>query len=133
MTPTKDIDVAIDACRGADGTVDARAFAAALATPARATSAPSRSLAEIGRDAARKAQREALLATLEACGWRLTEAGAAIGLNGGAGNVLRSIRSLGLSAEYEEAKAAGKIRHGGVRKSKRTPLTSCSGRDTVGA
>lgn len=95
--------------------------------------AHARSLAEIGRDAARKAQREALLATLEACGWRLTEAGAAIGLNGGAGNVLRSIRSLGLSAEYEAAKAAGKIRHGGVRKSKRTPLTSCSGRGTVGA
>jgi transcriptional regulator of acetoin/glycerol metabolism len=74
MTLTKDIDVAIDACRGADGTVDARRMAAALATPARATEAPSRSLAEIGRDAARKAQREALLATLEACGWNLSEA-----------------------------------------------------------
>lgn len=37
MTPTKDIDAAIAACRGADGVVDAHAFAAALATPARGT------------------------------------------------------------------------------------------------
>lgn len=50
MTPTKDIDVAIDACRGADGTVDARAFAAVLATPARGAEAPSRSLAESNED-----------------------------------------------------------------------------------
>lgn len=131
MTPTKDIDVAIDACRGADGTVDARRMAAALATPARATEAPSRSLAEIGRDAARKAQREALLATLEACGWNLSEAARRLRL-GAARNTLRLIPRLGLSAEYDEAKAMGKITHD-PRPRVVVPLTQAQGRAMVGA
>lgn len=132
MTPTKDIDVAIDACRGADGTVDARAFAAALATPARAVEAPSRSLAEIGRDAARKAQREALLATLEACGWNMSETARRLRM-GNASSVIRSLRGLGLLTEYADAKARGSVRRGGHRELNEAPLRETTESDTVGA
>lgn len=133
MTPTKDIDVAIDACRGADGTVDARAFAAALATPARATEAPSRSLAEIGRDAARKAQREALLATLEACGWNMAHAAKALRM-GGTPVVLRSIRSLGLLDEYLDAKRDRRVVAGRrTNASTVTTLQTLQERGRVGA
>ncbi len=130
MTPAKDIDVAIDACRGADGTVDARRMVASLATPARATEAPSRSLAEIGRDASRKAQREALLATLEACGWNLSEAARRLRM-GAAAAVIRSLRKLGLNREYADARARGDVRHGGHRASTVSPLLNSSESDTV--
>ena len=130
MTPAKDIDVAIDACRGADGTVDARRMVASLATPARATEAPSRSLAELGRDASRKAQREALLATLEACGWNLSEAARRLRM-GAAAAVIRSLRKLGLNREYADARARGDVRHGGHRASTVSPLLNSSESDTV--
>lgn len=130
MTPTKPIDAAIAACRGTDGVVDARALAAALATSARATQAPSRSLAEIGRDAARKAQREALLATLEACGWNLSEAARRLRM-GAAAAVIRSLRKLGLNREYADARARGDVRHGGHRASTVSPLLNSSESDTV--
>jgi len=126
MTPAKDIDVAIDACRGADGVVDARAFAAALATPARATEAPSRSLAEIGRDA----QKAALLAALEACAWNMSEVARRIG--GNSANTLRAVRTL-LPEEYATAKADGRIRVGGYRNRVAVSLTETTGRGKVGA
>ncbi len=70
-----------------------------------------RSLAEIGRDASRAAQRAALLEALEACQWRLSDAAKTLRVDG-TPNVLRAIKSLGLVAEYEEAKRAGLIVRG---------------------
>lgn len=64
-------------------------------------------LVQIGEDAMRKA----LLDALEAADWRLTDAAELLGLNGPT-NVLRGIRRLGLSAEYEAARSAGKVRPG---------------------
>lgn len=69
------------------------------------------SLAKIGREAAHKAQREALLAALEAHDWHLSAVAKATGLHN-ASNVIRSIRTLGLTEEYEAAKADGKIPKG---------------------
>lgn len=128
----KDIDVAIDACRGADGVVDARRMAAALATPAGGAEASSRSLSEIGRDAARMAQREALLATLEACGWNMSEAARRLRM-GNASSIIRSLRGLGLLTEYSDAKARGSVRRGGHRELNEAPLRKTTESDTVGA
>lgn len=72
---------------------------------------PTRSLAEIGRDAARAAQREALLTTLEACGWNIMATARTLQMSG-AKNVRRAITTLGLTAEYSAAKAAGRILSG---------------------
>lgn len=74
----------------------------------------SSKLVEIGR----AAQRQALLAELEARGWNLTRAANSLGL-GGSANALRLIRSLGLTAEYERARSKGLVRVGGRRKSER--------------
>lgn len=74
--------------------------------------ASGRSLAEIGRAAAKAAQREALLETLEACGWCLSEAAKALGLGVGTGNVIRSIKTLGLTEDYEAARHGGLIVRG---------------------
>ena len=68
-------------------------------------------LAEIGREAARRAQREALLAELKAQDWNLSAVARELGLTA-AGNVLRAIKTLGLDDHYEKAKAAGKINPG---------------------
>lgn len=70
-----------------------------------------RSLAEIGRDASRAAQRAALLKTLEACQWRLSDAAKTLRMDC-TGNVLRSIKALGLTDEYQQAKGAGLIVRG---------------------
>jgi hypothetical protein len=91
---------------------------------------PTRSLAEIGRDAARKAQREALLATLEACGWNMSEAARRLGSN--SPNVLRAVRSL-LAAEYAKAHEDGRIHVGGNRPRVSTPLTVTAASGTVRA
>ncbi len=64
--------------------------------------------AEIGRDAARAAQKDALLKALNQSNWNLSATSDALGM-GSPANVLRSIRLLGLCAEYERAKAAGMI------------------------
>lgn len=73
--------------------------------------APARSLAEIGRDAARTAQRAALLGALEACGWRMSVAAKVVGVAGTSG-VLHQIERLGLQAEYADAKARGLFQRG---------------------
>lgn len=70
-----------------------------------------RTLAEIGREAAREAQRKALLRALKAHEWNLTAAGAAVGVPN-VSNVIRAIRSLGLEAEYEDARERGLIPKG---------------------
>lgn len=63
------------------------------------------SLAEIGKEAAREAQRVALLAALKKHDWNLAAAGVELSVVGSA-NVLRSIRTLGLMDEYKAAKIA---------------------------
>lgn len=68
-------------------------------------------LAEIGREASRLARRAALLAELEAQGWNLTSTGSALGIPN-VSNLIRTIREVGLEAEYEAARAAGKIPKG---------------------
>lgn len=79
-----------------------------------------RSLAEIGRDASRAAQRAALLETLEACQWCLSEAARVLAMGDGTGNVLRSIKALGLVEEYEAARRSGLIVQGRHRASNLT-------------
>jgi hypothetical protein len=76
-----------------------------------AVEGPSRSLADIGRDAARTAQRAALLATLEACGWRMSVAAETLRM-GDTASVLRAIKRLGLTAEYDAARERGLFRRG---------------------
>lgn len=61
--------------------------------------------------AALAAGRELLLATLEACGWRLTLAAQSLGL-AGVSQVIRAIREHGLEGEYEAARVRGDIRPG---------------------
>lgn len=68
-------------------------------------------LAEVGRDAARKAQREALLKELDAQDWNLSATARELGLTN-VSNVLRAIKNLGLEKDYDNAKAAGKIHPG---------------------
>lgn len=68
-------------------------------------------LAQVGRIAAREAQRNALLTELETQNWNLSAVARELGLVA-AGNVLRAIKSLGLDKEYDRAKAAGKIHPG---------------------
>jgi hypothetical protein len=88
-----------------------------------------RYLAEIGRDASRAAQRAALLETLEACQWRLSDAAKTLRMDC-TGNVLRSIKVLGLTDEYQEAKRAGLIVRGRHHLS---PLTNDRDHATVRA
>lgn len=57
------------------------------------------------------AARALLLATLTRCDWNLTATAEALELTGPS-NVLTSIRRLGLTAEYEAARRAGKISPG---------------------
>lgn len=67
-----------------------------------------RSLAAIGRDAAERAQREALLEALRRLDWNLSAVAEDLELSHPS-NVIRAIRRLGLGDLYEKARAAGKI------------------------
>jgi transcriptional regulator with GAF, ATPase, and Fis domain len=84
----------------------------ATATKAPPAERPVRSLTEIGRAASHEAQRKALLAELRRQRWNMSATARALSMTDTA-NVLRSIRALGLKAEYDAAKAAGKITPGG--------------------
>lgn len=79
-----------------------RAMAATKRT-AKAPTTEQPSLAEIGRTAAKAAQRKALLAALRRHGWNLAAAGADMQV-GGSANVIRAIHTLGLTAEYDAAR-----------------------------
>ena len=57
------------------------------------------------------AQRGLLLAMLKECGWNLTHAAEGLEMTGPA-DVLRAIKTLDLSEEYEAAKARGAARQG---------------------
>ncbi len=62
-------------------------------------------------DAGDAAMRKLLLATLKRNNWNLTGAATELRMTGPS-NVLHSIKRLGLSTEYEAAKAAGKVSPG---------------------
>lgn len=64
-----------------------------------------KSLADVGREAAREAQRRVLLASLKRHRWNLAAVGAELSV-GSSANVLRSIRSLDLMDEYKAARIA---------------------------
>jgi hypothetical protein len=72
----------------------------------------SPSLREIGRKAADRAQREALLATLDDCRWNLMLASTRLRMGGRGGSMMVTLRRLGLMDAYDQAKAAGLIRRG---------------------
>jgi hypothetical protein len=65
-----------------------------------------RSLADIGKAAARRAQRDALLAELEAQEWNLTATAEVFGMAGP--NVIRALKDLAPD-EYEKARKHGRI------------------------
>jgi len=69
------------------------------------------SFAEVGRAAAKAAQRETLLDALKANGWNLTHTSVALTL-GGPSAVIRAIKSLGLDREYDAAKKRGDVAPG---------------------
>ena len=66
---------------------------------------PTESYAEVGRRAAREAQRVALLGALVRERWNLSAVAESLAM-GHPSNVLRAIRDVGLSAEYKSAKLA---------------------------
>ena len=71
--------------------------------PAAKKPAPRPTLAEIGREAAKTAQRKALFAELVRQKWNLAATAVALGV-GGSANVIRAIHSLGLDEEYKAAR-----------------------------
>lgn len=64
-----------------------------------------KSLAEIGKEAAQRAQAEALLAACKRLDWNLSAVARELSLNN-TSNVIRSLRSLGLEDEYKAARRA---------------------------
>jgi hypothetical protein len=114
--------------RGDELTEHLRAFRAQVQAVA-APEAPARSFAEIGRTAARDAQRAALLGALEGSGWRLSVAADALQMSG-TPDVLRQIHRLDLDTAYNAAKAAGLIVQG---RHHIAPLTGDAGRAKVAA
>lgn len=68
------------------------------------------SFAEIGREAAREAQRKALLRALKAHDWNLAHTADALSM-GDASAVIRALKSLA-PEEYDAAREDGRIRSG---------------------
>lgn len=66
---------------------------------------------EVGREAARREQRKFLLEVLERNDWNLSKTARETGLDN-ASNVTKEIHKVGLTTEYEAAKAAGKVSKG---------------------
>lgn len=79
--------------------------------PRTSTTSMPKTLTEIGNEAKRAAQREALLEMLEEKRWSLVRTARALCM-GGPSNVLRAIDRLGLIAEYEAARQGGLVTHG---------------------
>jgi transcriptional regulator of acetoin/glycerol metabolism len=84
-----------------------------MATPKKtASKKPAKpTFAEIGREAAKKAQRDALLAELKAEEWNLSAVAVSLKM-GTASTVIRAIRALDLSDDYEKARTRGDVRPG---------------------
>ena len=72
----------------------------------------SSKFARVGREAMHRAQRALLLDALEREGWCLARAGRSLGLGGHCAPVLRAIRCVGLTPEYERARRDGLVRPG---------------------
>ena len=68
------------------------------------------SFAEIGREAAREAQRKALLRALKAHDWNLAHTAEALSM-GAASAVIRALKALA-PEEYDAAREDGRIRSG---------------------
>ena len=83
----------------------------ATTKPTKRPTAKPATLAEIGREAAKAAQRKALLAELKRQDWNLTATAETLGV-ASVSNLLRSVVALALEAEYEAAPGAGKIVRG---------------------
>lgn len=75
--------------------------------PAKAPERRKSKLTQIAEEAA----RAALLKELKKHDWVLKDVAEVLELNGTA-NLLRAIKQLGLTEEYEAAKVSGKITHG---------------------
>jgi hypothetical protein len=73
-------------------------------------------LALVGNLVANGIRRRMLLKELQATGWNLRHASDRLRLGYGTGNILRAIRDLGLSDEYERIKAEGKVQILGRKK-----------------
>lgn len=82
--------------------------------PARADGRVKSALTLAREAAALEAGRALLLKTLKANDWHLSATAEELGMTG-AGQVIRAIRDHGLDAEYDAAKAAGKISQGRAR------------------
>ncbi len=74
-------------------------------TPSPAKGPRKSRFAEVGREAARKAQRQLVLDELKRHDWNLTDTAKALGL-AHASAVSRAIDELDLADEYEQGKAA---------------------------
>lgn len=92
---------------------------APMASPKKTTKKPSTkaatktkglTFAEAGRRAAKAAQRELLLKTLDELNWNLTKTADALAM-GARGNVIRALRELA-PEEYERAKADERVKPG---------------------
>ncbi len=70
------------------------------------------SFAEVGRAAAKAAQRETLLEALKANGWNLTATAKALGMGSLPSNVIRALKTLDLTEDYERAKKRGDVAPG---------------------
>ncbi len=69
-------------------------------------------LAEIGKTAMRRAQAEALWTALEAHDFSPSAAAEALSVPGGSANVLRLLKRLGLTAQYDRERAARGLKPG---------------------
>jgi transcriptional regulator with GAF, ATPase, and Fis domain len=69
--------------------------------------APPKTFAEVGREAAREAQRKVLLESWKANGWNMTATAEALGMGSGPA-VIRALKTLAPD-EYEAAKTDGRV------------------------
>lgn len=97
------------------GGVDVAALESLLAAMERLTGsaapANAKGFAEVGARARRAAQRALLLSELERQGWIMSRAAHELGM-GTATAVIKALKSLGLAAEYEDARKRGVVMPG---------------------
>ncbi|MDB4930079.1 MAG: hypothetical protein JWM10_2563 [Myxococcaceae bacterium] len=76
-------------------------------TRRKATAAPPKTFAEVGREAAREAQRKVLLESWKAHDWNMTATAEALGMGDGTA-VIRALKALA-PEEYDAAKKDGRV------------------------
>jgi len=94
----------------------------ALSVPGSMGDEKTNILSIIGDTVSRAVRGAVALRVLEHCDWSLSRASETLGL-GNTSNVIRSIKDLGLEAEYEEARGAGLISRGPRPKKKQSKET----------